>query len=252
MNQSEELKEVLADGCIIRLVEDDIYSVLPDTPHQHLYDRRAAAYDLVVSTWLYNRLMWGASPLDYVDFARQTVVSHPTGRMLDAACGSMLFTAQVYVASNLQVIAFDQSLRMLRRARARLIDLAGSVPDRILLLQADLSNLVFRPGKFDVILCMNVLHQFAEAAEMIPKLSALLASGGQLYLTSLVSNGRCIGDRWLSVLHKTGEFVRPRSGVELNKLLDDSLGEAVNYRMKGNMAFATTAAYSGTHGACTS
>jgi len=249
MNHSEQLKDVLAEGCIIRRLEDDIYSALPDLPHKHLYDRRAAAYDSVVSTWLYNRLMWGSSPLDYIAFAREAVVSHPAGRMLDAASGSMLFTAQVYLASNLQVIAFDQSLRMLRRARARLIELAGSVPDRILLLQADLSNLVFRPGKFDTILCMNVLHQFADAAEMIPKLRALLANGGQLYLTSLVSNGRYIGDHWLSALHKTGEFVRPRSGVELKNLLEDSLGEKVSYLMKGNMAFATAIADFKTRGA---
>jgi ubiquinone/menaquinone biosynthesis C-methylase UbiE len=166
--------------------------------------------------------------------------------MLDAACGSMLFTAQVYAGSNLQIVAFDQSLRMLRRARARLIELAGCVPDRILLLQADLGNLVFRPGQFDTILCMNVLHQFADPAAMIPKLRTLLANGGQLYLTSLVSSGRLIGDHWLSLLHKTGEFVRPRSAVELHKMLDDSLGEGVRYRTKGNMAFASAAAYFGT------
>ncbi len=80
MNHSEELKEVLAEGCIIRLVEDDIYSALPDAPHKHLYDRRASAYDSIVSTWLYNRLMWGTSPLDYVAFAREAIVSHPTGQ----------------------------------------------------------------------------------------------------------------------------------------------------------------------------
>src|SRR5438309_7197634 len=131
---------------------------------------------------------------------------------------------------------------MLRRASARLIDLTGSVPERILLLQADLSDLVFRPGRFHTILCMNVLHQFAGAAELIPKLRGLLADGGQLYLTSLISNGRYIGDCWLSALYKSGEFVRPRSGVELNKLLNDSLGEEVSYRMKGNMAFATALA----------
>src|SRR6267143_6415562 len=249
MNHSEQLKDVLEAGCIIRRLEDDIYSALPDLPHKHLYDRRAAAYDSVVSTWLYNRLMWGTSPLDYVAFAREASVSHPAGRMLDAGCGSMLFTAPVYLASDRQVIAFDQSLRMLRRGRARLIELAGSVPERILLLQADLSNLVFRPENFHTILCMNVLHQFAGAAEMISKLKDLLVDGGQLSLTSLVSNSRYIGDHWLGTLYKSGEFVRPRSGVELNKLLDDSLGEEVTYRMKGNMAFATAAAYFGRHGA---
>ena len=249
MNHSEELKDVLEAGCIVRLVEDDIYSALPDVPHKHLYDRRAAAYDSVVSTWLYNRLMWGTSPLDYIAFAREAVVSHPAGWMLDAGCGSLLFTAQVYLASDRQIIAFDQSLRMLRRARARLIEVAGSVPERILLLQADLSNLVFRPRRFHTILCMNVLHQFAGAVELIPKLRGLLVNGGQLYLTSLVSNDRYLGDRWLGTLYKTGEFVRPRSSVELNKLLGDSLGEEIRYQMKGNMAFATAVAYFGTDGA---
>jgi SAM-dependent methyltransferase len=241
MNHAQKLKEVLSEGCIVRLVEDNIYSALPDAPHKHLYDRRAAAYDSVVSTWLYNRLMWGTSPLDYIAFAREAVVSHPAGRMLDAGCGSLLFTAPVYLASDRQVIAFDQSLRMLRRARARLIELAGSVPEHIVLLQADLSDLVFRQGRFQTILCMNVLHQFAGAVELIPKLRALLAEGGQLYLTSLVSNGRYIGDRWLNTLYKTGEFVCPRSGVELNKLLRDSPDEGVSFRMKGNMAFAALA-----------
>jgi len=242
MNHLEELKEVLEEGCIIRLVEDDIYSILPDAPHKYLYDRRASAYDSIVSTWLYNRLMWGTSPLDYVAFAREAILSHPAGRMLDAGCGSLLFTAQVYLASDRQVIAFDQSLQMLKRARARLIELAGAVPERIFLLQADLSNLVFRPRKFHTILCMNVLHQFADAAELITKLRALLVNGGQVYLTSLVSTGRFIGDCWLGTLYKTGEFVLPRSGMELNKLLDDSLGEEVSYRMKGNMAFGSSVA----------
>jgi SAM-dependent methyltransferase len=238
MNHLQELKDVLAEGCILRLVEDDIYSVLPDVPHKHLYDRRAAAYDSVVSTWLYNRVMWGTSPLDYVAFAREAVVYHPAGLMLDAACGSLLFTAQVYLASDRQIIAFDQSLQMLKRARARLIQLAGSVPERVLLLQADLSDILFRKGCFHTILCMNVLHQYEDAADLIQKLCGLLTDGGQLYLTSLVSNGRYIGDRWLTALYKGGEFVCPRSGLELNKLLNDSLGLEVSYRMKGNMAFA--------------
>jgi SAM-dependent methyltransferase len=238
MKHLDQLAEVLVDECQVRLIEADIYSVLPDVEHQHLYDKRAAAYDFVVSTWLYNRVMWGTSPLDYVAFAREAFASSIAGRILDGACGSLLFTAPVYLDSSRQIIAFDQSLRMLKRARARLIELAGSVPDRIVLLQADLSSLVFRPGLFQTILCMNALHQFAGAAETLPKLKELLIDGGQLYLTSLVSNGRWIGDRWLDALYRSGEFVRPRSGAEFKNLLDNSLGEEVNFRMKGNMAFA--------------
>lgn len=241
MNHSDGWQALLTKGCVIRLVEDDIYSALPDVQHTHLYDKRATAYDAVVGTWLYNRVMWGTSPADYVTFAREALDSHPKGRMLDAACGSLLFTAQSYLASNRQIIAFDQSLQMLKRARARLIQLAGAFPEHIVLLQADLSNVVFQPATFDTVLCMNVLHQFAAATELIPKLRGLLVNRGQLYLTSLVSNGRYVGDRWLAALYKTGEFVRPRTSAELIKVMGETVGET-SYGTKGNMAFATLGA----------
>jgi ubiquinone/menaquinone biosynthesis C-methylase UbiE len=239
MNRAERLKEVLTEGCAIRLVEDDIYSALSDDSNRHFYDRRATAYDSVVGTRLYNRIMWGTSPLDYIAFASEAIMSNPGERMLDAGCGSLLFTAQLYIASDRQIVAFDQSLRMLQRARARLIELSGSVPEHIVLLQADLSTLVFRPKQFRTILCMNVLHQYTDAAALIQKLQTLLDDAGQLYLTSLVSTGRYVGDWWLKTLYKTGEFVRPRSIIELNKLLANSAGQDIKYRLKGNMAFAT-------------
>jgi len=42
----------------------------------------------------------------------------------------------------------------------------------------------------------------------------------------------------LSTLYQSGEFVCPRSSVELNKMLGNLLDDGVSYRMKGNMAFA--------------
>lgn len=102
--------------------------------------------------------MWGTSPLDYVAFAREAMVAPPAGRMLDAGCGSLLFTAQVYLASERQVIAFDQSLEMLKRARARLKELAGSVPKHILLLQAD----AIHKGRGPIYLAMTLVsvHEY--------------------------------------------------------------------------------------------
>jgi ubiquinone/menaquinone biosynthesis C-methylase UbiE len=241
MEAPSELKEVLAENHTVRLIEEGIYSVLPDTARQHHYDKRATVYDLVVSTRLYNAVMWGSSPLDYVAFARRAVTSSVDGKFLDAGCGSMLFTARSYLKCHRQIIAFDQSLAMLRRARKRLINLSGSVPENILLLQADLNDLPFRADAFRTALCLNVLHQFEDAAALIPKLKSLLTGGGHLYLTSLVSNDRFIGDRFLKALHATGEFVRPRSKLELKEMLDRSLGQKVSYRIKGNMAYATTA-----------
>lgn len=242
MDAPNELKEVLAEGYVVRLVEDGIYSVLPDASREHHYDKRAAVYDLIVGTRLYNAVMWGSSPLDYASFARLAVASDTDGKFLDAGCGSMLFTASVYLESRRQIIAFDQSLAMLKRARKRLIKLSGSVPENILLLQADLSDLPFRPDSFCTVLSMNVLHLFENAASLLPNLKRLLAADGHLYLTSLVSNNRFVGDRYLKALYATGEVVRPRSKLELREMLDKSLSQKVSYRIKGNMAYATAAA----------
>jgi SAM-dependent methyltransferase len=148
MNIQDQWRAVIAEGHTLRLVEEGIYSVLPEDPPVHLYDRRAAMYDLVVGSRLYNRVMWGALLRDYVTFARQAVESNSGGMMLDAGCGSLLFTAQAYLECSRPIIAFDQSLHMLRRARSRLKKLAGSVPERILLLQADISDPPLRPASF--------------------------------------------------------------------------------------------------------
>ena len=241
MDALSELKEVMAENRAVRLVEDSIYSVLPDTSRMHHYDRRATVYDLVVSTRLYNLVMWGNSPFDYINFAHQAINSSSGGRFLDAGCGSLLFTAPIYLDATRHIIAFDQSLAMLRRARKRLINLSGSVPGHIRLLQADLNDLPFRPDSFRTVLCLNVLHQFENAAALISDFKKLLTSDGHLYLTSLVSNNRLVGDHYLNALYATGEFVRPRSKLELKELLDSALNQRVSFRVKGNMAFVTTA-----------
>ena len=241
MSIQDKWRAVIAEGHTIRLIEEGIYSVLLDGSQTHLYDGRAALYDLVVGTRWYNRVMWGAALPDYVAFARQAVASHPTGMMLDAGCGSLLFTARAYLDSERPILAFDQSLQMLRRARSRLVKLAGSVPERIFLLQADLSALPFRPASFRTALCMNVLHHFADAATLITGLKKLLVSGGHFYLTSLVKSNRLIGDRYLDALHRRGDFVRPRTAREMQSLLDDSFGEGVSCWMQGNMAYALAA-----------
>jgi SAM-dependent methyltransferase len=237
MEVPNSLQQVLAENREAHGLEDSIYSVLTRSARHH-YDRRSAVYDAVVGTRLYNSVMWGTSPQDYFSFAREAVCSSASGRFLDAGCGSMLFTAPAYLEGTRLIVAFDQSLAMLRRARQRLIELAGVVPKHILLLQADLSDLPFRAGCFDTVLCMNVLHQYEDANGLIPRLRALLATNGRLYLTSLVSNRRFIGDHYLKALYATREFVLPRSKTELREILNNALGEELEYRTTGNMAFA--------------
>lgn len=240
MTPAEIFSDVLAEGRDVREAEEGIYSVLPDASHRHLYDRRAALYDLIVSTRIYNRVMWGTLPSSYTAFAQEALDSAAAGPVLDAGCGSLLFTSRAHLESARAVVAFDQSLRMLRRARARLNVTSGQLPAHVRLLQGDLADLPFRPASFRTVLCLNVLHHFADAPQLISTLNELLTPGGRLFMTSLVLNRRFPGDPYLRALHRSGDFVRPRTADELKRILQASLTRPFNYHTDGNMAFAAT------------
>ena len=115
--------------------------------------------------------------------------------------------------------------------------LAGCKPDHILLLQADLSDLPFRRECFETILCMNVLHHIWDARSLLDEFGGLLTHRGQLYLTSLVKSSRAFGDWYLDILYRRGDFVRPRTEVELRNLFEGYRGQDVTCITKGNMAY---------------
>jgi SAM-dependent methyltransferase len=105
------------------------------------------------------------------------------------------------------------------------------------LVQADLRDLPFRQNVFQTVLCMNVLHHYGDAAEMIRNLNQSLAAIGQLYLTSLVLSERLIGDAYLRLLHRQGWIVRPRSVAELNRLIEGALRQKPDITTAGSMAY---------------
>ena len=240
MNELDILNEVIEAERTVRVVDEGIYSVLPAVQQTYQYDKKAAIYDFVVGSSLYNRVMWGDSPNNYIAFACRAINSHPNGWLIDAGCGSMLFTTAAYLESRRPIIAFDQSLDMLRRARAHLSRSANSVPKHIFLVQADLSDLPFRADRFQTVLSMNLLHHYADGGGLVLKLKNLLTESGCLYLTSLVTNNRFPGDHYLSALHNKSWLVQPRTKDELAKLLQESLTE-MRFWTRGNMAYATTA-----------
>ena len=79
MNELDILNEVIETERTVRLVEEDIYSVLPGVQQTFQYDKKAAIYDFVVGSSLFNRLMWGDSPNNYIGFACRAINSHPNG-----------------------------------------------------------------------------------------------------------------------------------------------------------------------------
>jgi SAM-dependent methyltransferase len=240
VTDAAEWIEDVTDGRPLRRLDERLFSVLPEDAGAR-YDGRAAAYDRMIGSRLYNRVAWGTSPAHYRAFARRAVESAPGGWFLDAGCGTLLLTADAYrAAPGRPLVVLDQSLDMLRRAQARLADARGKTPPHVAFLQGDLLDLPFRPGAFRTVMSMGMLHLFADAAPLAARLESLLLPDGALHLTSLVEHGR-IGDPYLRFLHRRGEVAAPRTAAALESLLRGALRRPLDYSTTGNMAYAVAA-----------
>lgn len=200
------------------------------------YDRRAAVYDRLVRSRVYNRLAWSCSPDDYADFAAKAVASDD-GPLLDAAAGSAAATARVHAESSRPTVLVDLSRAMLERAGACIDSAGGAADGRIRLCQADLFDLPFPPGRFTTVLAMGVAHLFSDLGRLVAALRAQLAPGGELYITSLVGETRR-GYACLRVLHRAGEIARPRTAAQLH----GELGVTRSFSTRGCMTYAVLVA----------
>jgi len=202
------------------------------------YDRRAAVYDRLVRSRMYNRLAWGCAPGDYEEFAAEALAAS-SGPVLEAAAGSAAATAALHRRSGRPTVLVDLSREMLERAARRLAWDGAAVPARIRLVQADLTALPFGgadggvPGRFTTVLALGAAHLFEDVDAFVGPLRAQLAPDGRLYLSGLVAE-TVRGRRYLEVLHRAGEIATPRTAQALH----EALGAPADFRVTGCMAFA--------------
>jgi SAM-dependent methyltransferase len=229
------LSAVLRGGVTLRRVEEGIWSVLPPTQESQRYDAIAARYDRLIGNRLYQRLVWGNRLADDAAFAREAVDSDPEGAILDAGCGSLLTTTEAHLAARRPTVLLDLSIGMLRRAKARIVARAGSLPERIVLLQADLLRLPFRPASFRTVLCPGILHVFADPGALVRSLDAVLEPGGLLFLSCLVTD-RAVGRAWLRLLARGDDVQSLLTAEAVASLVEEASGLDTACRVKGNVA----------------
>ncbi len=104
------------------------------------------------------------------------------GRLLDAGCGGGKYTIPLQMRG-FDVVGVDVSLDALRIARERSESRKMSVP----LLAANVSQLPFQDGSFDVVWCYGVLqHLLLEERELaVSEFRRILRQGGLLFLEVL-------------------------------------------------------------------
>ena len=229
-----DLSALLLENSILRLVEPDIYSVLPDNESGNEYDTQFGfIYDWVACNPIYNRLIWGYSVKIFPQIANDALRSSADGKVLDLGCGSLAFTAETYSQySERPVVLVDQSLKMLRMAKTRLIKRKGNVPDNWVFLHANALQLPFCAKAFKTILSENLLHCLDDTNILLKQLEKIILKNGKMFFTTLVKNNR-FADKYLEALADSGKLVS-RTVVDHKKVFDQ-LSMSAKYETKGNI-----------------
>ena len=210
---------------------DGILSALAPDDRGAPYDRHAVVYDRLIGSPLYNRVVWSSDVADYAAFTAEALAAG-SGPFLDAGCGTAVFTADQYRRANRPLILTDLSLGMLARARDRL-DGADAT-----LVQADIHDLPFEPGSFETVGCFAMLHVLDDPWSALAALRDLVAPGGALFASMLISDGRgAINRRYLQFLRRRGEFGPLRTTEEFASTARGLLGADAEVTRTGSMAY---------------
>jgi len=226
----------IAQGHTLRELPGGIFSAMPEDEVGAPYDRKAAAYDRLIPSRAYNRLLWGTHPGEYRRFALEaaSAAAREGGPLLEVAGGTGVFTVDAYRAATVEAVLSDLSVGMLERARDRVSKAEG--PGQVHLLQADALDLPFAPAQFAVVAAMGALHVFADLPAVLRSLRGQVAQGGQLYLSALVAETR-IGSRYLRVLHRAGEVSPPISQSQLTRTIASELKVTPHVERRGSMVY---------------
>jgi len=229
-----ELAVMLLETCKLRAVEPNIYSVLPDNESGNEYDSQFGfIYDLVACNPIYNRLIWGYSVKIFPKTASEALHSSHDGHVLDIGCGSLAFTAKTYSQyRERSVVLMDQSLKMLRMAKSRLLKETGTVPGNLVFLHADALQLSFQENTFTTILSENLLHCLSDTGPLLKQLKNIISKNGKMYFTTLVKSNRW-ADKYLQALADSGKLIS--RSVDDHKEIFKQVGLAAKYETVGNI-----------------
>ena len=237
MSAPHILSEIISEDVNLNLVEPDVYSVysIGDSPGSYDSIGASTIYDMVACNRFYNRLMWGYSIKNYATLCEDSLASSSEGWVLDLACGSLAFTAEIYAnCSNRPVVFLDQSLNLLRKGKSRLEKLKGKIPGNMFFLHADALQSPFKTNIFHTVISLNLLHCLDDIKSVLGEIKRVLIVDGNSALTTLIQSNRW-SNRYLNMLAGSGALVS-RSSVDLLSAFDD-IEMKVTYKVKGNLAF---------------
>lgn len=114
---------------------------------------------------------------DYLALGTSDLQSLAGRVMLDAGCGGGRFMAVAHENGAADVVGLDLSIGGLLRARS-LLDSIGHFH----LVQGDITRPPFRPGVFDIVYSIGVIHHLPHPQEGFRALESLVCPGGRLWI----------------------------------------------------------------------
>lgn len=237
MSDSHILSEIISEDVSLNLVEPHIYSVysIGDSPGSYDSIGASTIYDVVACNRFYNWLMWGYSVKDYATLCENSLASSSEGWVLDLACGSLAFTAEIYTNfSNRPIVFLDQSLKLLRKGKSRLEKLKGNISENMFFLHADALDLPFKENVFHTIISLNLLHCLNDVKTVLSEIKRVLTVDGNSVLTTLIQSSRW-SNRYLNMLAGSGALISRSSDDLLSAF--DKMEMQVTHEIKGNLAF---------------
>ena len=220
MSDPHILSAIITEDVSLNLVEPDIYSVysIGDSPGSYDSIGASTIYDVVACNRFYNWLMWGYSIKDYATLCEDTLASLSEGWVLDLACGSLAFTAEIYAnCSNRPVVFLDQSLKLLRKGKSRLEKLKGNISENMFFLHADALQLPFKANIFHTVISLNLLHCIDDVKTALKEIKRVLTAGGNTAITTLVQSSRW-SNRYLNMLAGSGAIISRSLGELLIRI----------------------------------
>jgi ubiquinone/menaquinone biosynthesis C-methylase UbiE len=115
--------------------------------------------------------------------------SQPLGRVLDVGTGTGRMM-EIFAKDADRFVALDNSVEMLRLARAKLAGLSGSasIQARTEIVLGDFNILPFEDGSFDTILFHQVLHYAPTPDHAIAEAARVLAPSGRMAVVDFASH----------------------------------------------------------------
>lgn len=104
----------------------------------------------------------------------------PADRVLDIGCGTGRYTARM-LAAGVRAVGLDMSAAMIRQARSK----SAAAPHGGSWVQAEMGNLPFADGSFDVVTCVLAIMHLArsERQRVFTEVSRVLRPRGRFVLT---------------------------------------------------------------------